>query len=91
MLKAVIDFGVLADDTALIALGMRDAGFEKEAAKVRAALFSAYEHFGAPLELFVHDGKLKEYEGPNGQRSCRTQAWSAAGLLALLSEEMEDA
>ena len=78
-------------DTALVALGMRDAGFEKEAGEVRSALFAAYEHFGVPLELFVHDGKLKEYEGENGQRSCQTQAWSAAGLLAILSEEMEDA
>ena len=74
-------------DTALIALGMRDAGFEKEASQVRRSLLAAYEHFKAPLELFVYDGGLKEYRGESGQVSCRTQAWSAAGLLALLSEE----
>lgn len=74
-------------DTALIALGMRDAGFEKEAGEVRDAVLSAYSHFGTPLELFVHDGSLKEYRGENEQGSCQTQAWSAAGLLAILAEE----
>ncbi|HEY0979332.1 MAG TPA: amylo-alpha-1,6-glucosidase [Candidatus Paceibacterota bacterium] len=74
-------------DTALIALGMRDAGFEKEAARVREALLAAYAHFATPLELFAHDEKLMPYAGSNGQGSCQVQAWSAAGLLALLSEE----
>ncbi len=74
-------------DTALIALGMHDAGFEKEASEVREALLSAYEHFGVPLELFVHDTGLTSYESPGGQRACQTQAWSAAGLLAILAEE----
>lgn len=78
-------------DTALVALGMRDAGFEKEASEVRAALLTAYEHFGVPLELFVFDSTLKGYEGEGGQRSCQMQAWSAAGLLAILADEMEDA
>lgn len=74
-------------DTALIALGMRDAGFELEAAEVREALLTAYSHFGIPVELFVYDKELKEYESASGQRACQTQAWSAAGLLAVLSEE----
>ena len=74
-------------DTALIALGMRDAGFEKEAARVRTALLAAYAHFGTPLELFAYDGKLKTYTGRNDQGSCQLQECSAAGLLALLSEE----
>ncbi|MES2668315.1 MAG: amylo-alpha-1,6-glucosidase [Patescibacteria group bacterium] len=74
-------------DTAMIALGMRDAGFPLEAGQVRDALLSAYEHFGVPLELFTHDNELGAYEGPTGQKACQTQAWSAAGLLAVLAEE----
>lgn len=75
-------------DTALIALGMRDAGFELEAAQVRDALLTSYSHFGIPLELFSYDAAHKAYESVNGQRACQTQAWSAAGLLAVLSEEL---
>lgn len=74
-------------DTALIALGMHDAGFEKEAREVRRALIAAYAHFKTPIELFAYERELKAYEGPRGQRSCQTQAWSAAGLLAILAEE----
>lgn len=76
-------------DTALIAIGMRESGFEKEARQVRDALLAAYAHFDEPIELFIHDGKaLGQYEGASGQRACRLQAWSAAGLLALLAEEL---
>lgn len=74
-------------DTALIAIGLREAGFEEEASKVRAALLTAYEHFLVPLELFIFDEELGDYVSPTGQRSCQTQAWSAAGLLAMLAEE----
>ncbi|MES2931395.1 MAG: amylo-alpha-1,6-glucosidase [Patescibacteria group bacterium] len=74
-------------DTALIALGMRDAGFEKEASEVRDAILNAYAVFEVPLELFVHDGGLKDYKSGTGQGACQTQAWSAAGLLAILAEE----
>ncbi len=75
-------------DTAMIAIGMRDAGFELEAGRVRDALLAAYSHFGVPVELFTYDEKLGDYESPSGQRACQTQAWSAAGLLAILAEEM---
>jgi glycogen debranching enzyme len=75
-------------DTAMIALGMRDAGFELEAGQVRDALLAAYDHLGVPAELFTYDKKLGDYEGATGQRACQTQAWSAAGLLAILAEEM---
>ena len=75
-------------DTSMIALGLRDAGFELEAGQVRDALLKAYDHFGVPVELFTYDTKLGDYVGPTGQRACQTQAWSAAGLLAILSEEM---
>lgn len=75
-------------DTALTALGMRDAGFEKEATQVREALLNAYGQLRGPTELFVYDKSIKEYESFSGQKACQTQAWSAAGLLAILSEEL---
>lgn len=75
-------------DTALIALGMRDAGFELEAGKVRDAILAAYAHFGVPVELFAYDRAISDYQSPSGQRACQTQAWSAAGLLAVLAEEL---
>jgi len=75
-------------DTAMIAIGMRDAGFELEAGRVRDALLTAYSHFGVPIELFTYDKKLGNYESPSGQKACQIQAWSAAGLLAILAEEM---
>lgn len=74
-------------DNALIALGMRDAGFEKEAGDVRNAILNAYATFEVPLELFVYDGGLKQYKSESGQGACQMQAWSAAGLLAVLAEE----
>lgn len=75
-------------DTAMVALGMRDAGFELEAGRVRDALIKTYEHFGIPLELFAYDTKHREYQSVAGQKACQTQAWSAAGLLAILAEEL---
>lgn len=75
-------------DTALCALGMRDAGFELEAVQVRDALLAAYDHFGTPVELFAYDKSLIPYENTSGQRACQTQAWSAAALLAILAEEL---
>jgi len=75
-------------DTAMIALGMRDAGFELEARRVHDALLNAYQHFGAPLELFTYNKQIGDYQSSEGQRACQTQAWSAAALLALLSEEL---
>lgn len=72
-------------DTALISLGLRNAGYKKEADALRDALLNAYEYFQAPVELFVYDHQLKEYESERGQKACRCQAWSAAALIALLA------
>ncbi len=74
-------------DTALIALGFERAGYHDEACKVRDALLRAYTYFGTPLELFIYDpiSGIGEYRSKAGQGACRTQAWSAAALLAMLT------
>jgi glycogen debranching enzyme len=74
-------------DTMLIALGLERYGFRDEAHRMRHALLTALEHFQTPLELFVCNDGYQEYVSPTGQRACRTQAWSAAALLAALSAE----
>lgn len=75
-------------DTAIVAEGLDHFGFREEAKRVRRALVSAYTHFNTPVELFVYSrGRYREYCGPSGQGACRTQAWSAASLLAALSSE----
>lgn len=70
-------------DTYLVALGLERYGYQDEANKLKAALTTAYTHFGACLELYIHDGALDDYRSESGQTACRTQAWSAATLLAL--------
>jgi len=72
-------------DTAMVADGLETFGYAREAAAVRQALMSAYDHFKTPLELFVYDGDYREYQSANGQTACRKQAWSAAALLAMVS------
>ncbi|KKR20814.1 MAG: Amylo-alpha-16-glucosidase [Parcubacteria group bacterium GW2011_GWE2_39_37] len=70
-------------DNSLIAEGMENYGFIKEANRVREAEFMAWQHFGTPIELFVFfEGKYKEYRSTHGQIACRTQAWSAASMIA---------
>ena len=75
-------------DTAIVAEGLEKFGFREEAKRMRRGLMRAYAHFNTPLELFVYsDGQYQEYCGENGQTACRTQAWSAASLLAALSKK----
>jgi glycogen debranching enzyme len=73
-------------DTYIVAEGLEKFGYTNEASRIRTALLSTYEHFDTPLELFVYGPNgFEEYRGPNGQGACRTQAWSAAALLATLA------
>ncbi|KKQ45752.1 MAG: Amylo-alpha-16-glucosidase [Candidatus Moranbacteria bacterium GW2011_GWC2_37_8] len=70
-------------DNSLIAEGMQNFGFKKEAHLVRHAIFSAYTHFQTPIELFAfHEGNYLEYKSQSGQIACREQAWSAASMIA---------
>ncbi len=72
-------------DTGIIAEGLERFGYTDEAQRVRVALLNSYAHFETPIELFAYgDEGFEEYRGPSGQSACRTQAWSAAALLATL-------
>lgn len=70
-------------DNSLIAEGMENFGYKKEAFEIRSALFSAYDHFQTPVELFAfHEGNFLEYKSSSGQIACRQQAWCAASMIA---------
>jgi glycogen debranching enzyme len=70
-------------DNSMIIEGMINFGYGQEAQKVRTALLIAMEYFNTPIELFVYDqGEYyREFQSPDGQVSCKKQAWSAASLL----------
>lgn len=72
-------------DTAMLADGLENFGFTHDAARVRRALMRAYAHFKTPIELFAYDRGFKEYTHPHGGGACRVQAWSAAGLVSIVS------
>jgi glycogen debranching enzyme len=71
-------------DTAIVAEGFETFGYVGEAHSLRTGLLQAYKHFNTPIELYAYDEGFKEYEGVNGGRACRVQAWSAASLLTTL-------
>lgn len=71
-------------DSALVAEGMETFGYDNDAQKIRHAILKAYSHFKTPIELYAYDRGFKEYEGVNGSRACRVQAWSAASLITTL-------
>jgi glycogen debranching enzyme len=69
-------------DTSMIAEGCEMFGFKHEAGMIRTALLSALSHFNTPIELFVYvDDMYSEWSSPQGQVSCKKQAWSAASIL----------
>ena len=70
-------------DTALVAEGLENFGFAEDAARVRAALRSAYVHFKTPIELYSYRRGFRKYKHKSGAGACRTQAWSAAALLSI--------
>lgn len=70
-------------DNSLVAEGMENFGYKKEALYIRRALFSAYSHFQTPVELFAfHEENFLEYKSSSGQIACREQAWCAASMIA---------
>jgi len=71
-------------DTAMLAQGLRNFGYEEDAKRVEAALLKAYLHFKTPIELFGYKKGFRAYAHPNGSGACRVQAWSAASLLAVV-------
>jgi glycogen debranching enzyme len=76
----------------MVAEGLHTFGYHGEARAVQGGLLHAYTHFQSPLELYASTrGRLKEYSPASGQKACRTQAWSAASLLAVLMDAAVDA
>lgn len=71
-------------DNSLIAEGMEQLGFQKEATMIRKSIFRAYRHFNTPIELFVFRNNrfFEEYVSQSGRRGCLRQAWSAASMIA---------
>lgn len=66
--------------------GLMNWGFYEEAERLRMASLRPIAYFGSPIELYIKKGNLYlPYQGPDGQESCRVQAWSAASCLDLLT------
>lgn len=75
-------------DTFIFAEGLETFGYAQEAQRVRKALRRSYAYFKTPIELFGYkDKKFMEYRESSGRGACRVQAWSAASLLALVTEQ----
>lgn len=70
-------------DNSLIAEGLENYGYTKEATKVRKAYLQAVAYFNTPIELYVYwNNQYSEWTFHTGQTSCKLQAWSAASILA---------
>jgi glycogen debranching enzyme len=67
--------------------GLETWGFMEQADQLKLATINAIEYFNSPIELFIKtdEGKFVEYKNSSGQVSCKTQAWSAAVALDLLT------
>lgn len=67
--------------------GLINFGFEEEANLLKDATLKPIVHFNSPIELYsrTEEGKYIEFIGPDGQTGCKTQAWSAAAALDLLT------
>ncbi|MDP2647926.1 MAG: amylo-alpha-1,6-glucosidase [Candidatus Yanofskybacteria bacterium] len=72
-------------DNAMIARGLENYGYTREAELIRLSMRWAIAQFKTPLELFVYsNGSYEEYRSATGQGPCPKQAWTAAALLAEL-------
>jgi glycogen debranching enzyme len=71
----------------MAAEGLENFGFFYAASRLRCAGLLGISHFGSPIELYTigESGDYLEYKNSSGQVSCRTQAWSAAATLDLLT------
>jgi glycogen debranching enzyme len=63
--------------------GLVNFGYTKEANTLREASLKPLTYFGTPIELYIktETGTFVEYKNPDGQVSCKYQAWSAAAAL----------
>lgn len=67
--------------------GLAMWGYAEQARRLREASLAPLTYFQTPIELYVKggDGTYLEYKNSSGQVSCKTQAWSAAVALDLLT------
>ncbi len=72
----------------LIHEGLELWGAKHEAEKLKNASLKPILHFETPIELYISkNGQYKMYKNKEGQESCKVQAWSAAAMLDLLTEQ----
>lgn len=70
----------------LIHEGLENWGYHRQAEKLKKASLTALQYFGCPIELYIKSGRdYLEFRTTSGQTSCRSQAWSAAATLDLLT------
>lgn len=71
----------------LIIEGLENFSYTQHAKQLRNAATLPLLHFKCPIELYVKkDNSFVQFCGPDGQVSCKTQAWSAAAALDFLLE-----
>ncbi|MFO0703741.1 MAG: hypothetical protein U0525_03390 [Patescibacteria group bacterium] len=69
-------------------LGLIKYGHLEKAKQLYEASMYFYTKFNSPLELYIIDaqGNFREYVSKlSGKKGCRYQAWSAAGLMCMIS------
>lgn len=69
--------------------GLRKWNYTERAQSLKTASLKPYLYFESPIELYMKssDGVYSEFCGPDGQQSCKVQAWSAAAFLHMLLTE----
>ncbi len=69
--------------------GLKDWGFNKHASQLAKASLTPLRFFNSPIELYTKGGKGEffVYSNAQGQKSCMVQAWSAAAMLDMLTDE----
>lgn len=70
----------------LIHEGLDNFGYQSEAERLKKASLNPIRHFQSAIELYIKtDHGLQEFQLTSGQTGCRSQTWSAAAILDLLS------
>lgn len=70
----------------LIFEGLQKWGYQNLAEVLREASLKPIYYFGSPVELYMkgENNDYFMYLSPDGQQSCKQQAWSAAGILDMV-------
>lgn len=69
--------------------GLRKWGYKRKAKGLKEATLHPIVHFQSAIELYIktEQGELVEFNNGSGQTGCRTQAWTAASILDLVTHE----